>query len=130
VAFRAVGVAFALACAARASRSDELAWAGALVFGYFLWFAGETHPWYWLPLVPLLPFAAPRLQPAMRAVCVLAVAAYPLHLHLACADEQGLPLWDQVLGNGLELALLNVPPLVLLVRARRAAATPAAVAAG
>jgi hypothetical protein len=116
LAFRAGGLVLLIATAYRASRDREvLPWAAFLLFAYFLYFAGQSRGWYWLPMLPLLGFAHPRHLPAMLMVCVAAMVSYPVHLRFTCAEPQHLPMWQRIVGNTVEEVLLNVPTTALLV---------------
>ena len=117
IAFRIAGLGLLVWTAWRASRDGNvLGWAAAMLFAYFLYFSGQSECWYWLPLLPLLSFADPRLQPAMLAVCIVSVATYPVHLMFTCGDVQGMPMWQRILGNAAEEISLNVPTTWLLWR--------------
>jgi hypothetical protein len=88
---------------------------------YFLLFHGYLESWYFLSLLPLIPFAAPWLQPALRTLCVTQVAYYAIRIPLAC-DPSVLTTSAKELSEGIVSTL--VPTFVMLrsyAAARRAA---------
>src|SRR5205814_1459163 len=113
---------------AAASRGEEiLTWAATGLFFYYLLLHGYLQGWYLLSLVPLLPFAAPRLRPAMRVWMISLSAYYALQLPLSCEMAPRWVGFREVVG-GLASGL---PALITLWRGRRRPlAVPAAGAVG
>ena len=121
--FRGLGGLFLLAMAVRAARRQELlqTLAAAFLF-YYLYLHGWYQSWYWLSLLPLLPFADPRQRPAMTVLCVTAVAFYGLVLIFDCATAPvTVALVDLVEG-----LMTVVPPTLVLLRASRLSQLPGA----
>ena len=117
VAFRLAGAAVVAWMALRASRDGQpLSWAATVLFAYFLYFSGQSHAWYWLPMLPLCAFADARVLPAMLCVTATSLFSYVVHLRMSCAEVQQLPMWQRVAGNAVEEVLLNVPTTILLLR--------------
>ena len=129
LAFRGLGVLWLLLCAAGAIRDERAArasgdaaagrallrWSGTFLFGYYLYLHGWSQSWYLLPLLPLLPYADPRLRPAMMTLCVTAVAYYALALPLNCVtSDLAIALSDLA-----EAVVVIVPPSLVLLRMLR-----------
>lgn len=119
--FRGLGGLFLLAMAVRAARRQQLlqTLAAAFLF-YYLYLHGWYQSWYWLSLLPLLPFADPRQRPAMTVLCISAVAFYGLVLIFDCATAPvTVALVDLVEG-----LMTVVPPTLVLLRASRLSPVP------
>jgi hypothetical protein len=120
--FRLLGGGFLLSIAWR--REDPLL--GRLGLGlliYYLYLHSWSQSWYFLSLLPLIPWAKPQHQPAMLIVCVSACAYYALVLIGNCFAAD-LPLAVTDLVEGL---VVVVPPSISLWR-RRATTALLAVA--
>lgn len=116
--FRLAGVGWLGYAGWRAARAGEpalLPWAAAALFFYYLYLHGYMQSWYLLSLVPLLPFAPPRLRPAMSTFCISALAYYVLRLPLA-DDVRPWVVGAKELGEGL---IVIVPPSIALLVTRR-----------
>lgn len=115
LAFRVLAGLWLLSCALRgAAAGRPLRWASAAFFLYYLYLHGWSQTWYLLPLLPLLPFASPRVAATARVFCISSAAYYALVLPLDCvAAPIALALAD------LAEALVEiVPPTVVLLRFR------------
>ncbi len=85
ILFRVAGALWLLYASSRAARTGEtLRWAGTALFIYFLFFQGYFQSWYLLSLLPLLPFAAPRLIRYMKIFIVTSLVYYAIRLPLNC----------------------------------------------
>jgi len=132
VAFRLGGVAFLLWAALRGSRSSgRLVSTAPLFVGlFYLAFAGYSQPWYFLPLAALLPFAEGPHARALASLLVTEVAWYPMHLLFSCTEVPPLPPWVEGTAGVLQMLIVNLPPLVYLLRDRRRTAPPWAAGDG
>jgi hypothetical protein len=117
LAFRAAGATWLIYAAARSVLDGKrIAWAAAALFGYYLYFHGFMQSWYLLPLVALLPFADPRLIPAMKVHMICSLAQYAVDLPLHCDYS----LAAQGAKEVLEGAVVILPPSFVLWRNRHA----------
>jgi hypothetical protein len=113
--FRGLGLLWLAWAALRAAETGEsLRWMATGLFIYYMLLHGWAQSWYLLPLLPLLPFADPRLLPAMRLYCFTAVAYYALVIPYACAFDHT----SKALSDLAEALVTEVPPLVVMWRAR------------
>ena len=96
--------------AARARHAHGLGWLATGLFVYYLYLHGWSQSWYLLSLLPLLPFAHPRLLPAMIALCLGAVAYYAVAILFECVTSPtGMALRD-LCGGAVTIG----PPTLLL----------------
>jgi hypothetical protein len=92
---------------------------GAMVLGlllYYLYLHPYLQTWYLLSLLPLLPFAEPRLRQPLHAFFVAAVFYYAVRIPFAC-DTSPTVVALKELAEGL---IVIVPPTRIWLRARRA----------
>lgn len=114
--FRAASALWLLYAATRAARDERpLAWMGAGLFIYYLFFHGFMQSWYLLSIVPLLPFFSPRLRPAAQVHLVCATAYYPIDMAFSCIAVDGKPFKELAMGVVATL----IPTLYLVVRLTR-----------
>jgi hypothetical protein len=112
--FRAASLAFLLWAALRGAAPERRLSTLALFFGlYFLVFGGWSQSWYYLPLLALLPFAAPAHQRLLGSICVSAVAFYPTHLLFGCDEQPPLPPWVEGVAGAVQVTLANLPVIIL-----------------
>jgi hypothetical protein len=114
--FRGLAAAWLGWTVLRAARSDDErpSWASGL-FIYYLFLHAWAQSWYLLSLLPLVPWATPRLRPAMLTACVSAVAYYAIAIPFEHATAPAALLVRDVLGGAATI----LPPAVVLVRAWR-----------
>jgi hypothetical protein len=119
--FRVAAGVFVVLMAARAPAGRRhLEGAAAFLFLYYLYLHAFSQPWYLLALLPLLPFATPRLRPAIIAACLGNLAHYALDFPWNC-DMRPVVVGATELVQGL---IVLVPPTWILLRRPRAAALP------
>lgn len=117
--FRLLGGLFALYAAYRAARDHRvLSWAAIFLFLYFLCLHSYMQSWYLLSLLPLLPFAPRRYQPAMQTFLVSSILYYAIDRPFDC----DLSVVTIGVTEFVQLLLVLVPPLWVLRRSLRAAA--------
>ncbi|MFO0575458.1 MAG: hypothetical protein U1A78_15805 [Polyangia bacterium] len=117
--FRLLGGLFALYVAYRAARDRRvLSWAAVFLFLYFLCLHSYMQSWYLLSLLPLLPFAPRRYQPAMQTFLVSSILYYAIDRPFDC----DLSMVTIGVTEFVQLLLVLVPPLWVLRRSLRAAA--------
>jgi hypothetical protein len=113
LSFRALGALWIGYVALRAAvDSQALRWLATGLFGYFLYLHNWAQSWYYLSLLPLLPWADPRLQPAMRVACVSAVGYYAFVQPFMQAGTPVAVFMSEALGALVTI----VPPTFLLWR--------------
>lgn len=117
--FRASSVLFIGYVALRAAADGQtLRWLATGSFGYFLYLHNWAQSWYHLSLLPLLPWAEPRLRPAMRIACVSAVGYYAFVQPFVAARTPEAVFVSEGLGA---LATLLPPTVMLWLGFRRSA---------
>jgi hypothetical protein len=123
--FRALGILWlgwialrAAQCAEHGDRIEPVRWLARGLFVYFLLLHGWAQSWYLLPLLVALPLFEddPIWGPGLRIYTVSAVAYYALVLPMSCLQD---PLTIAV-SDLLEAAITILPPVVLLLRQRKA----------
>lgn len=108
--FRAASAVLLLYLAARSKRGAiHLASAGVFIFLYYLYFHAHSHPWYVLSLLPLIPFADPRLRPAMFALAISNPAYYGLDLMLPDDTSMLAYAVNEIVGG----LIVVLPPTLL-----------------
>lgn len=121
-AFRGIAALWLFYASWRASRHPRLllSWLAAGLLVYFLYLHAWSQSWYLLSLLPLIPWAQARFQPALRVVCVSAAAYYAFVFIGNCfSDDLAIALFDL-----LEGLCVVVPPSVLLWRVVRPGSAP------
>ena len=115
LAFRLGGAAWLMWIgwrAARAGRGLTPAVAATALAIYYLFLHGFMQSWYLLSIVPLLPFAEPRMRRAIDVFFISALAYYMLFLPLQ-GDERAWVVALKELSEGL---LVIIPPSLVLLR--------------
>ena len=84
------------------------------LFFYYLFLHGFMESWYLLSLLPLLPFADEKYQPAMRVFLVSALCYYAIRLPLNC-DLRPAVVGIKELSEGVVVLI----PVVLTLRRKR-----------
>jgi hypothetical protein len=111
--FRLLGAAWFLYITWRAAKEGRLLkWAAAGLFIYYLYLHPWAQSWYLLSLLPLMPYAARRLQPAMYALCISAVAYYTVAND--CLQEPVAVAVNNLTGAAITI----LPPSLLLWQSR------------
>jgi len=112
--FRWLGGVWLLYAAWR-SQTRVLPWLATGLLVYFLYLHGWSQSWYFLSLLPLLPWAKGRVRAALSCVSVSGCAYYALVLLGNCLrDDMAVALMD--LAQGL---IVLAPPSVVLLRGRK-----------
>jgi len=117
--FRALGALWLGYVALRAAGDGQaLRWLATGLFGYFLYLHSWAQSWYFLSLLPLLPWAEPKLLPAMRVACVSVVGYYGFVQPFVRAGSPVAVFVSEALGA---LATMLPPTVTLLLSLSRQA---------
>lgn len=111
--FRTAALVFAAWVVSRAARDRRyLAWSATFLFFYYLYLHAYSQPWYLLSLLPLLPYAPPRLLPAMVAFCLSSLSYYAADVPFDC-DLRVPTLVAEEIAQAL---IVIIPPSLVLLR--------------
>jgi len=103
---------------------SPLRWAAIFLLFYYLYLHGYMQSWYFLSLLPLLPYLPDRLLRPAQVLCVSAVAYYVFYIPVHCAFSPATPVLVALSEVAQALTVIAPPTVALLQDRQRPPADP------